>query len=167
MIPDDEEFVMTYTLIENKLYNQLRTIVNEPIKDDEIAPFKNVKRLFRACTNTALIESRGLTPVKTVIDSLGGWPVVDGDSWDEHNNWTWQKSMIDSVAAGYPASYLFTFKVEPDSTNTTKRAVTVRIIDEILKSTIAFNSSNRLLAQATRPFLPVLIMSRLKVSCVI
>jgi neprilysin len=104
----------------------LRTIVNEPIRDDEIEPFKNVKRLYRACTNTDLIEAQGLAAVKKVIDLIGGWPVVDGDSWDKGNNWSWQQNMKDSVAHGFQADYLFTITVAADFKNTTKRAVELR-----------------------------------------
>ncbi len=29
------------------------------------------------------IESIGLKPLQNVLEKMGGWPVVDGDDWDE------------------------------------------------------------------------------------
>jgi Peptidase family M13 len=117
--------VTDYGVISRKLHIQLRTIVAEPIKDDEIEPFKDVKRLYRACINTTLTESLGIAPVKRVIDSLGGWPVVEGASWNE-GNWTWQQNMKDSAAAGFNTNSLFTFGLMADPHNNSKRTFYVR-----------------------------------------
>lgn len=51
IIPDDKVSVNTFSVISDKLQEQLRTIVTAPIHDDEIEPFKNVKRLYLACMN--------------------------------------------------------------------------------------------------------------------
>lgn len=32
---------------------------------------------------TDAIKSRGLEPLKEIINNMGGWPVVEGDSWDK------------------------------------------------------------------------------------
>jgi neprilysin len=125
VIPDNQNSISSFSLIQNKLNEQLRTIIIEPVKDDEIEPFKNVKRLYRACTNTDLIESRGIEPVKRVIDSMGGWPLVDGDSWDKGNNWTWQNAVKAASAKGYPVHYLFEFSVKVDDQNTSRRTISV------------------------------------------
>ena len=38
--------------------------------------------------NTELIESLGLEPLKQILKGLGGWPVLEGDSWsDEGFKW--------------------------------------------------------------------------------
>lgn len=37
--------------------------------------------------------------------SLGGWPVIEGDNWDE-SQWSWTKSVKDFRAKGYSADYL-------------------------------------------------------------
>lgn len=32
-------------------------------------------------------ESQGVETIKVIIDKLGGWPVVQGEDWDE-NSWS-------------------------------------------------------------------------------
>lgn len=51
MIPDDKVSVNAFSVISDKLQEQLKTIITAPIEDDEIEPFKMVKKLYLACMN--------------------------------------------------------------------------------------------------------------------
>ena len=51
IIPDDQSSVTTFSLISDKVTEQLRTLVEKPIDDDEAQPFKLVKKLFKSCLN--------------------------------------------------------------------------------------------------------------------
>lgn len=51
IIPDDKVSVNAFSVISDKLQEQLRTIITAPIEDDEIEPFKMVKKLYLACMN--------------------------------------------------------------------------------------------------------------------
>lgn len=104
--------------------DQLRVIVSEPIEAAEIESFKNVKRMYQACINTDLIESRGLVPVELVMNEMGRWPVVARAAWEE-DLWTWESSMAASRANGYSVSYLFSFSVSTDNRDSTKRIMRV------------------------------------------
>ena len=120
---------------------QLKTIITSPIEEDEIEPFKKIKKLFQACMNKsklnfnfnncsqfsqilALIEERGLKPLTDIQEKLGGWPVIKGDAWNE-SKWSWQQSIRDLNKRGYSTDYIFTFSVELDLKNTTKRIISV------------------------------------------
>lgn len=131
MIPDDRTTVTAFSLIENVLKDQLRVIVQEPIQSNDIVPFQNVKRLYRACMNTALIETQGVTPVRNAINSMGGWPVLD-TNWDS-NEWTWQRSAQLSREFGYSVSNFMSFSVSTDNKNSSRRIIRVRKLGYILK----------------------------------
>jgi neprilysin len=103
------------------LRDELKAIINEPIQDNEIEPFKNVKRLYKACTNTSQVELLGSQPVEDVLD----WPVLVGQNWNTPDTWTWQRAMVDSKNKGYSVSYLFSFSVSSDNKDTTKRIIRV------------------------------------------
>lgn len=51
IIPDDKVSVNAFSVISDKLQEQLRTIITAPVEDDEIEPFKMVKKLYIACMN--------------------------------------------------------------------------------------------------------------------
>lgn len=51
IIPDDKVSVNAFSVISDKLQEQLRTIITAPVEDDDIEPFKMVKKLYSACMN--------------------------------------------------------------------------------------------------------------------
>ena len=51
IIPDDQSSVSTFSLISDKVTEQLRTLVEKPVRDDEAEPFKLVKKLYASCLN--------------------------------------------------------------------------------------------------------------------
>lgn len=110
---------------------QLRAIVSEPIQLNEIVPFQNVKKLYRACLNTTLIDQRGATPVTNVLNSMGGWPVVESN-WNEAA-WNWEQAVAASRANGYSVSYLLSFSVSTDNRNSTRRIIRVRNVQWPIK----------------------------------
>lgn len=72
--------------------------------------------------NKTLIEERGIKPIVTISESLGGWPVIKGDSWDEAG-WTWQQSVRDFRKNGFSMDYILDFSVGIDLKNSTKRTI--------------------------------------------
>lgn len=49
IIPDDKVFVNTFNIVGDKLQEQLRIIISSSIEENEIEPFKMVKKLYLAC----------------------------------------------------------------------------------------------------------------------
>ena len=51
VIPDDRSSVSTYSLIDDKLTQQLQSLFEKPIKEEEAEPFKLVKKYYQSCLN--------------------------------------------------------------------------------------------------------------------
>lgn len=51
VIPDDKVSVNTFSIISDKLQEQLRGLVTDPMEPNEPEPFKLAKKLYRACIN--------------------------------------------------------------------------------------------------------------------
>lgn len=43
---------------------------------------QKAKHLYESCMNVALLEERKLDPLMSLLDELGGWPVLAGDKWN-------------------------------------------------------------------------------------
>lgn len=43
---------------------------------------QKAKYLYKSCMNTEILQKRKLEPLYRLLDSLGGWPVIDADKWD-------------------------------------------------------------------------------------
>lgn len=125
-IPDDKLSVSSLSSINDILQEQLRTIIEKPIYADEPKPFQQVKKLYRACMNTTLIENEGLGTIHSILKDLGGWPVLKGLIWNEAD-FDWRKSVYKLRKVGYSADYFIGFFVEVDIKNSTRRIIYVSI----------------------------------------
>lgn len=56
IIPGDKTSVNTFSTISDKLQEQLRSLVNDPINPDEPKPFKLAKELYNACMNKSMFQ---------------------------------------------------------------------------------------------------------------
>ena len=76
--------------------------------------FTMARNVYKACMDLDQIEEAGLEPLKQMLREMGGWPVLEGDSWNaEKFNW------IDTVYTfrnhGYSTDYLIDFSIVTDS----------------------------------------------------
>ncbi|CAH1724670.1 neprilysin-2 [Aphis gossypii] len=122
IIDDDKTSHTTFSAISDSLLNKLRMIVTEPIQPNEQKPFKMAKLLYKSCMDKEKIEKVGLGPIKEMLKSLGGWPVLEGDKWNDAE-FTWKDSVYKFRVAGYSVDYFIDFSVSTDLKNTTMRAI--------------------------------------------
>lgn len=73
----------TFTEILQLVQAQVKTVITEPISENDPKPFKLAKNFYKSCMNESIIEKRGIKPLADLLDSFGGWPVLKGDSWSE------------------------------------------------------------------------------------
>ncbi|KAK9869804.1 hypothetical protein WA026_003536 [Henosepilachna vigintioctopunctata] len=99
-IPDDKVSVNTFDEINEKYLENYRTILEKPITDDEITPFKYTKKLYRMCMNSSKIEEEDFKIFKKMLKDFGGWPVLEGNKWSEMN-FDWKETQYRFRKAGF------------------------------------------------------------------
>ena len=87
------------------------------------------RNVYKACMDLDQIEEAGLEPLKQMLREMGGWPVLEGDSWNaEKFNW------IDTVYTfrnhGYSTDYLIDFSIVTDSKVISIRLTSSNIIHD-------------------------------------
>lgn len=80
-----------------------------------------MKKIF-----VAAIEEKGLEPLQIILKKLGGWPVLDGDSWND-GDFDWRSSIYKFRDAGYSVDYFIDFSIGVDLKNSTQRLIDVSI----------------------------------------
>lgn len=60
------------------------------------------------------------------MDKLGGWPVLEGDSWDE-SSFDWKKSIYKFRKMGYSIDFFINFEVGVDMKNNKRRVINVSL----------------------------------------
>ncbi|KAK5647015.1 hypothetical protein RI129_005479 [Pyrocoelia pectoralis] len=123
-IPDDKSSVTSFSVISDLLQEQLRTMIEEPVKQGEPKPFVLLKRIYKSCMNTTAIEKDGLTTIKSILKDLGGWPVLEGPKWDQ-GKFDWRQSVYKFRKAGYSVDYFMDFSVGIDLKNSSRRVIDI------------------------------------------
>ncbi|XP_046984045.1 neprilysin-2-like isoform X1 [Schistocerca americana] len=122
-IPDDKSSVDTISALTDHLLEKLRNAIEEELTEAVVPRSLQLARdFYRACMNKPQIESRGVGPLQRVLQELGGWPAVEGDSWDEAG-FDWRQSVYRFRRAGFSTDYFIKFSVETDHRNSTQRCI--------------------------------------------
>lgn len=146
-IPDDKVSISTFSVISDKLQEQLKDIITAERPETEPKHFRLPNLLYKACMNkseplnwdyftifyfdtifalyAALIETLGPEPITRVAERLGGWPLIKGDSWNADDSWTWQEQVKKFRTAGFSMDYIIDFSIGVDLQNSTKRLIDV------------------------------------------
>lgn len=144
-IPDDKVAISTFSVISDKLQQQLKEIITADRPDSEPKHYRLPNLLYRACMNKseypsqlyplwsttnlrsflALIEDLGTEPITKIAKELGGWPLIEGDMWNADNSWTWQEQVKKFRTAGFSMDYIIDFSIGVDLQNSTKRIIDV------------------------------------------
>lgn len=124
VIPDDRSSRSQFALIGDDLLQQLREILEAPAEKGESRVFTMARDTYKACMDTDNIEKIGLQPMKDMLKKLGGWPVLEGDSWDEEN-FSWIDTVYKFRENGYSTDYLIDFSIVTDSKNSSWRVIDI------------------------------------------
>lgn len=124
-IPDDKNSIDIFSTIQDKVNGQLRSLISENINPNDPLPFNMAKTLYKTCLNESMLEANGLKPLQTILDKLGGWPVVKGDQWNENADWNWTWTVEEFRKIGYSVDYIFGFAVDGDLKNSMSRKIYV------------------------------------------
>lgn len=123
-IPDDKVTIDLFSIVRDKVQDQLRIILNEDEQPNESKPFVLAKRLNKACLNKTIIEQRGIKPLADMLESFGGWPLVKGDVWS-NETFNWLEMIKKFRKIGLDTSIIFSFAVTTDLKNSSARVLDV------------------------------------------
>ena len=84
--------------------------------------FGRARDLYASCMDTERLEEVGLAPLTDKLSEMGGWPAVEGDSWDE-TAFSWEDTMHAFRRNGYSTDLLFDFSVATDIRNSSFRTI--------------------------------------------
>ena len=65
-----------------------------------------------------------MKPIQSIIESLGGWPVVEGKNWAD-NVWFWQKILLKLELLGFGARQIYASSIDVDMKNSSRKVLYV------------------------------------------
>lgn len=85
--PDEKSVVSTKSIAKDKVQENLLRVLQKPISGFEDG---NAKELFGNCMNANAIKKRGKEPLISLVNDIGGWPMMNPEKWNK-NKWNWGK----------------------------------------------------------------------------
>ena len=100
-------------------------LLEEPATPGEAKPITMARALFRSCMDTDNIERLGLEPIKDILRELGGWPVLEGPTWENRfgpgNPYIWYEHIYKFREVGFSVDYFLDFSVTTNLKNSSWR----------------------------------------------
>lgn len=127
IIPDEKLTVDAFSTVSDEIEIQLKTIINEPVRANESRAFTLAKRLNASCMNRTAVDALGLKPMTDILDSYGGWPVVNGTAWNE-NSWDWIETIEKMRKTGLTTGYVLSTSIGPNFKNSTMHTLRVSFL---------------------------------------
>ncbi|KAK4879928.1 hypothetical protein RN001_008074 [Aquatica leii] len=105
VIPDDAPIVSSFTIIQEKVLQQLRIALDDLLATPEVKTFATVKKFYQTCLNTTAIDTNSNNVTLNILNKLGGWPALLKDGWNEID-FDWKKTMYNFREMGIPTHSL-------------------------------------------------------------
>lgn len=125
-IPDDKSSVNMFSVIEDRLADQLSSLLASDPGFNDIKPFILAKFMYASCVATSEIEMTAHNVLHKLLGQIGGWPVLEKEEWKE--KWTWERITQESSNIGLPSNYIIAFSVASDWMNSSRRILDVGIV---------------------------------------
>jgi hypothetical protein len=101
---------------------------------EELTCVMNARLLYDTCINETKIETDGIEPVLSLINELGGWPILQGSSW---NSTTYNLSNLLFRLRQYNYNIIFRINTDVDEKNSSETDIVVSSIDYQIYRTIS------------------------------
>jgi len=122
-IPDHKSDYGTFAKVAETLEVRLRRIFESKSDPTEPKAYANVRGLYQSCMDTEAIKKSSEKELKAIIESLGGWPVLDGTRVDK--NFKWLEKSFDAWEKGFNFEGLIAIDVVTDQKDATKRILEI------------------------------------------
>eukprot|EP00096_Caligus_rogercresseyi_P012738 TRINITY_DN5436_c0_g1_i1.p2 TRINITY_DN5436_c0_g1~~TRINITY_DN5436_c0_g1_i1.p2 ORF type:complete len:590 (-),score=128.56 TRINITY_DN5436_c0_g1_i1:3851-5620(-) len=124
IIPDDRTRMSSFSVLSDELLAQVRYLLESDSSPNDPRAFLMAKDVYKSCMNKEQIEKLGLDPLTKIIESLGGWPVVEGEHWNKVGRpYIWYEQIFKLRKIGYSVDYLVDFSVAIDLKNSSRRVL--------------------------------------------
>src|SRR6218665_2184519 len=110
-IPDETGHVSIFEQSRERLDIQLKDLIET---SNETSPaITQMKNMYQSCMDLPALETLGTKPMIKALHELGGWPVVDGSSWNG-SDFDWIETVHKIRGMGFKPDMFVNFKVIAD-----------------------------------------------------
>ncbi|XP_051158315.1 neprilysin-2-like isoform X2 [Leptopilina boulardi] len=102
----ESDIIDSFSLLENKIDQEMKTILEKNDEPTEPNYARLIKAFYRECMNANKIEQQNLNLILDLLKKIGGWPLLEGNSWN-NVNFQWEKFgfLLDSFKDNFISSH--------------------------------------------------------------
>ena len=104
---------------------RLRKLFEDDSEPGEPAIFASVRKLYSSCMDQDLLEEVGREILLEKVQDLGGWPVLQGEEWDEENTFIWQDLSLKAERMGLLNDIILSIGYSISYDDSTKRIIEI------------------------------------------
>lgn len=125
IIPRGQGSINGFTEVEHLVSEQLRPIISEPPKLNESKAIRFAKYFYASCVDQdEFTDGHAVQQITDILDELGGWPVVKGDTWQE-SSFDWAETVKRFRRLGLKTKAIFLLNIATDPKNSSRRVLFV------------------------------------------
>jgi membrane metallo-endopeptidase-like protein 1 len=123
-IPDDANAYNTFQILGQHLADDIADLLSStPMNEtEELQCVMNARLFYDTCINETKIETDGNGPVMSLINEFGGWPILQGSSW---NSTTFNLSTLLFQLRQYNYNIIFRINSDIDEKNSSATNIVV------------------------------------------
>ncbi|NXO55906.1 NEP protein, partial [Aramus guarauna] len=122
VIPETSSRYSNFDILRDELEVVLKDVLDTPSSND-ITAVQKAKTLYRSCINETTIDSRGGTPLISLLPNISDWPVATAD-WNSSYGAAWTaETAIAQLNSRYGKKVLINFFVGTDDKNSTAHII--------------------------------------------
>ncbi|XP_045483714.1 neprilysin-2-like [Harmonia axyridis] len=106
-----EHFRTAPDIMREEIQSRIKNMLEQPDhKDDALG---QAKIFYSACMNQSAVESDGLKWMKQIFARMGGWPILEGEDWNEEE-FDWKETVHKLRQMGINFEFFINLSVERD-----------------------------------------------------
>ncbi|NXK72072.1 NEP protein, partial [Amazona guildingii] len=122
VIPETSSRYSNFDILRDELEVVLKDVLDTPSTND-ITAVQKAKTLYRSCINETTIDSRGGTPLISLLPDVSDWPVAT-TNWESSYGTAWTaETAIAQLNSRYGKKVLINFFVGTDDKNSTAHII--------------------------------------------
>ncbi|CAG9759483.1 unnamed protein product [Ceutorhynchus assimilis] len=122
VIPEDRSSISTFEVMADQLQVILKGVLEEPLTLEDNDATRKAKTFYNTCMDIFQIRKLGDEPLRTVLDSLGGWPITK-PSWYPPNSSV--EVLLGKIRGIYNEGFLVEQWVGPDDKNSSVNIIQI------------------------------------------
>ncbi|KAM9542731.1 neprilysin isoform 1-T2 [Guaruba guarouba] len=122
VIPETSSRYSNFDILRDELEVVLKDVLDTPSTND-ITAVQKAKTLYRSCINETIIDSRGGTPLISLLPDVSDWPVAT-TNWESSYGTAWTaETAIAQLNSRYGKKVLINFFIGTDDKNSTAHII--------------------------------------------